>query len=193
MEPDIITVELLREAATVIMLLAIGAISGKTSVEKFGWFIYSFAIWDIFYYIFLKLLIGWPESLMTWDILFLIPATWTGPVVAPLINSITMIILAWLIISSKLPSKQPVVKPHEWALLITGALVVIISYTLDYTRFMTEKHSFHELFDPSCSTAVIGTAVSYSPVSFPWLVFSTGVLLHLTAIALIAWRKFRKS
>ncbi len=193
MEPDIITVELLREAATVIMLLAIGAISGKTSVEKFGWFIYSFAIWDNFYYIFLKLLIGWPESLMTWDILFLIPATWTGPVVAPLINSITMIILAWLIISSKLPSKQPVVKPHEWALLITGALVVIISYTLDYTRFMTEKHSFHELFDPSCSTAVIGTAVSYSPVSFPWLVFSTGVLLHLTAIALIAWRKFRKS
>lgn len=49
MESDIITVELLREAATLIMLLAVGAISGKTSVEKLGLFIYSFAIWDIFY------------------------------------------------------------------------------------------------------------------------------------------------
>jgi len=191
-DPDIISIELLREAATLIMLLAVGAISGRTSTEKFGCFIYSFAVWDIFYYIFLKLLIGWPQSLLTWDILFLLPVTWTSPVLAPLINSITMILLAWLIISFKLPSKQRVVKPVEWALLISGALVVIISYTLDYARFMTEKHSFHELFDPSCSTAVIDTAVNYSPVSFPWLVFFAGVLLHLTVIAMLALRRFKK-
>jgi membrane protein implicated in regulation of membrane protease activity len=57
-----------------------------------------FAIWDIFYYIFLWLLIGWPESFFTWDILFLLPVTWVGPVLAPVINSLTMIVLAGLIL-----------------------------------------------------------------------------------------------
>src|SRR6201998_1661345 len=70
---DIAMVEFLREAATIIMLLGIGIIAGKNTSQKFGIFIYCFAVWDIFYYVFLKLLLGWPESLFTWDILFIIP------------------------------------------------------------------------------------------------------------------------
>ena len=90
--------ELIREAATLIMLLTIGIIAGRTASERFAWFIFSFAIWDLFYYIFLKLLLGWPESLLTWDILFLIPITWVGPVISPVLVALTMILLAVIII-----------------------------------------------------------------------------------------------
>src|SRR5580700_10847047 len=82
-EPDIGLTEFLREAATVIMLLAIGILTGKNTSQKFGIFLFCFAIWDIFYYVFLKMLIGWPASLLDWDILFLIPVPWVGPVLAP--------------------------------------------------------------------------------------------------------------
>lgn len=192
MDPDIISIELFREAATLIMLIAVGVIAGRTLTEKFGWFIYSFAIWDIFYYIFLKLLIGWPESLITWDILFLIPVTWVGPVLAPLINSFTMIILAWLIIWAEPPSKQLLIRPIEWVLLLLGSVIVIISFTVDYIGFMTHKLSFHMLLDQSFRSTVLNTAICFSPVSFPWLVFFTGVLLHFCAIGLLAFRKFSR-
>ena len=86
--------EFLREAATMIMILFIALLVGKTKLQKFAAFIFVFAIWDIFYYVFLKVMIGWPASLLTWDILFLIPVTWVGPVIAPVINSLMMILLA---------------------------------------------------------------------------------------------------
>ena len=86
--------ELLRELATVIMLIAIAVLAGKNSYERFAYFILSFAIWDIFYYVFLKMILNWPLSFLEWDVLFLLPYTWVGPVIAPIINSILMIILA---------------------------------------------------------------------------------------------------
>ena len=76
LDNHILVTELLREAATLIMLIGIGVVAGKTPIERFGLFIYSFGWWDIFYYIFLKALVGWPESLLTWDILFMVPTTW---------------------------------------------------------------------------------------------------------------------
>ena len=69
----VITTELWREAATILMLIAIGVLAGKNAVQRFAYFLISFAVWDIFYYVFLKLFISWPESFLTWDILFLIP------------------------------------------------------------------------------------------------------------------------
>src|SRR4030043_48057 len=93
MQPGIAVTEIFREAATIIMLLGAGYLGGRYLTQRFAWFIYCFAIWDIFYYVFLKMLDHWPASLMTWDILFLIPTTWTGPVLTPLIVSLTMLLL----------------------------------------------------------------------------------------------------
>ncbi len=101
-------IEMFRELATLIMLAGAGILAGRTRTEKFGFFIFCFAVWDIFYYVFLKLLLNWPESLMTWDILFLIPVTWVGPVIGPVINSLTMIVLAFLI--SYFTDKKPQIK-----------------------------------------------------------------------------------
>ena len=77
-------IEIYREAATLVMLIGIGYLSGKNGTTRFAFFLYAFAVWDLFYYVFLKIFIHWPESWMTWDILFLIPTNWVGPVVAPI-------------------------------------------------------------------------------------------------------------
>ena len=84
-DADIALVEFLREAATITMLLGIGILTGKTSSQKFAFFIYCFAIWDIFYYVFLKVLLDWPESRFTWDIIILIPEHWVGHEIDPCI------------------------------------------------------------------------------------------------------------
>ena len=74
------------------MLAAAGlAIAGNFRQWLAG-FMISFGVWDIFYYVFLRLLIGWPESLMTWDLLFLLPVPWVGPVIAPVLVSLSMIV-----------------------------------------------------------------------------------------------------
>src|SRR5690349_1048470 len=91
-------VELLREAATIVMLVSIGIIAGRNTAQRFSFFIYSFAVWDIFYYIFLKVFVDWPPSFFTWDILFIIPVPWVGPVLAPCIISLTMIVLTLFVI-----------------------------------------------------------------------------------------------
>ena len=99
MSTPIILTEIGREAATIVMLAAIGTLSGKTFKEKFAFFIWAFAVWDIFYYIFLKLLINWPASLFTVDVLFLIPVPWLAPVWLPLLSSVIMLITSFVLIS----------------------------------------------------------------------------------------------
>ena len=86
-------IEILREFCTLVMLLSISFIAGKNKLEIFSYFLFTFALWDISYYIGLKLILNWPASFFTWDILFLIPIPWIGPVLAPLISSFTMILL----------------------------------------------------------------------------------------------------
>ena len=174
--------EILREAATLIMLITFGIIAGRTKTEKFGFFIYCFAIWDIFYYIFLKLLLGWPESLLTWDILFLIPVTWVGPVIGPVINSLTMILLAILISYFTNLNSSIKIKLTEWILFITGSVVIIISYIEDYMSYMLDKFSLFELFDASQIHVLTEHAADYKPVNFEWWIFIAGELIILGAI-----------
>ncbi len=84
--------ELVRELATLVMLAAVGALAGRTARSRFGYACVAFGVWDIAYYAFLKALTGWPRSLLDWDILFLIPLPWWGPVLAPVL--ITVLLLA---------------------------------------------------------------------------------------------------
>lgn len=85
--PDrfITQVELLREASTIVILISIALLSAKTLKERLGAFLIAFSVWDIFYYVFLRLLIGWPGSLFDIDVFFLIPVAWIGPVLTPVI------------------------------------------------------------------------------------------------------------
>lgn len=89
-------IEQAREAATIIMLASFGWLAGKNWKEKVSVFFFSFGVWDIFYYVFLYVLIGWPKSLFATDIYFLIPVPWVGPVITPVVTSLILTVLSLL-------------------------------------------------------------------------------------------------
>jgi hypothetical protein len=84
-----------REAATIVMLVALALLVGETWGEKVIVFLWTFAFWDLFYYLSLYLVIRWPPKLTTTDVLFLIPRPWIAPVWLPIgISSITILVIA---------------------------------------------------------------------------------------------------
>ncbi len=90
--PDRFTsVEFGREMATLMMLALIGWIAGRRWQDRIGYAAFTFGLWDIFYYLWLFILVGWPETLLDWDLLFLIPLPWWGPVLSPILISLILI------------------------------------------------------------------------------------------------------
>lgn len=181
MSPALILTEILREAATLVMLIAVGVLTGRTRTERFAYFIYTFAVWDIFYYVFLKLLLNWPESLLTWDILFLLPTTWAGPVIAPLILSLLMIALSLAISYFTDHSLQTRITAREWLALVAGSLVVIVSFTLAYVQFMLSYFSLAKLLIPD--SEVMDRALTFVPHRFHWGIFAAGALIICYGLA----------
>lgn len=89
--------EMTREAATIIMLVVIAILTGSTWIERGIFFLWTFAFWDLFYYLSLYILIRWPPSLKTIDVLFLIPKPWIAPVWFPIgVSSLTIVVIAVL-------------------------------------------------------------------------------------------------
>jgi hypothetical protein len=177
MNTSIALTELGREAATIIMLAGIGILTGKNPTQRFAMFLYSFAIWDIFYYVFLKMILNWPESLFTWDILFLIPLPWVGPVICPCIISLSMILLAVLLVYFNNKNPDLNVNAKEWLLFITGSLVVIFSFVLDCYKCI---HLY--------KGEVLDAIAQYVPLHFDWWIFWLGEFLILTAIFMFYFR-----
>lgn len=174
---EIFITEILREIATIIMLAGIGILTGNSSSQRFAFFLLTFAIWDIFYYVFLYALLGWPSSLLTWDILFLVPIPWVGPVITPIIVSLTMIILA----SSLIHFKKNL-NLNQWLLSILGSMMVVISWVLDYWIFISNQFS-NGTWILSSEQELFGSSDQYIPGSFNWYIFLIGILLLLTATA----------
>ncbi len=178
--------ELIRELASLIMLLSVGIIAGKNFSQRFAWFIYSFAVWDIIYYLFLWLILAWPESLLSWDILFLLPLIWTGPVLTPVLISMLMITLAMVIYHFNLKSNfQVKISRKEWMILILGSFIVFASFIWDYCRFLFNNISLSELQNKSFSDKLFNLSVKYIPVSFNWVLFLSGFLIISFGIILI--------
>ena len=90
-------IEMTREAATIIMLVVIAYLTGGSWTERGVFFLWTFAFWDLFYYLSLYVLIKWPPSVTTIDVLFLIPKPWIAPVWFPIgVSTLTIIIIAIL-------------------------------------------------------------------------------------------------
>ncbi len=171
--PFVAKVEFFREIATIIMLVGCGIMAGKSKLQRFAYFVLAFAIWDIFYYVFLYICLGWPQALSTWDILFLIPVPWVGPVWAPCLLSLLMIVGSVFIIYKVDEQPGYRVGRFYWWLLILGAVVCIISFMWDYLRFnggvwsvLSDKNLFAEIDN-------------YVPVEFNSPLFFVGFLLML--------------
>jgi hypothetical protein len=96
--PDYLPYEQAREAATMVMLLALGYVVGRTWWQRFAYWLFAFGVWDIFYYLWLYVLLRWPSSLGTRDLLFLMPGEWWAPVWEPVLVSCVFIAGAILIL-----------------------------------------------------------------------------------------------
>lgn len=182
MPTEILVLEMIREASTLIMLIAIAMLAGKKAKEKFAYFFFAFAIWDIFYYIWLKVTLNWPSSLMTWDVLFLIPVTWASPVICPIIVSLSMILYAFAILRS---DKNKFTKKQIWALSI-GGLLIYASFVWNYSTLFLKKAyvlKFSEVaIEKEIATLATDVASSYIPDYFNWPLFILGVVLSLGSL-----------
>jgi hypothetical protein len=123
--------EVAREVATIVMLVAVAAVAGSRRWERFGYFLAGFGIWDLFYYLWCKVLIGWPATLTDWDVLFLIPLPWIGPVIAPLLIALFMTIYGSTIVLRVSAGEYYRPSFISWMLFISATIIVLYSFISD--------------------------------------------------------------
>jgi hypothetical protein len=152
-------VELCREAATLIMIATLGLLAGSTWRRRAGYAAVAFGAWDIFYYVFLRLISGWPKTLLDWDILFLLPLPWWGPVLAPVSIALVMILWGTLVTQSDAGSTGA---RWAWAPGLVGAALALALFMIDAWRAL-----------PGGREAVLQVL----PTTFNWPLFWVALLL----------------
>jgi len=152
---DLAFIEVGREAATLVMLGTVGWLAGRSGLERLAWTAVAFGVWDILYYGWLWVFIGWPPSLGTWDLLFLIPVPWTGPVWAPMAISLALVGFG-LAAARRLRAGRAVRAGRaQVAAGVAGGLVVIAAFCWN-------------------APLVLDGGI---PTDFPWPVFAVGLAL----------------
>jgi hypothetical protein len=166
-------VELVREAATLVMLLTLGLLAGRTWPRRLGYTAIAFGVRDILYYVFLRMITGWPKSLFDWDILFLLPLPWWGPVLAPV--SIALLMIVWGTFVSQFTDHGPATS-LTWTLWGVSALGI----TLALWVFMAD----------SLRTVHLGLDMTRQvlPTQFHWPVFCVALTLMAAPVAQIGWQ-----
>ena len=184
----IIVVELIREVTTIIMLGSVAWISGKTLLKRLSVFLFIFGIWDINYYVALKMFLNWPESLLTWDILFLIPITWVGPVLAPVLCSVIMIIMALVFDYLQSFRKLTILKATELVLLLVGAAFIYYTFTVDFGMLILRGDFLPNFFSLTEHPAFLQITTTWEPTKFKWDVFFIGITIICAGFLLIIRR-----
>jgi hypothetical protein len=130
--------ELIRELATLIMLATVGWLAGTTRRARIGYALLAFGVWDVFYYVFLKVLTGWPRSLFDWDILFLLPLPWWGPVLAP-VGIASLMILWGTLVTQFDRGLAPLCPPSRaWTMSLTGVAMALYLFMEDALWTLTD-------------------------------------------------------
>lgn len=167
---DLVAIEVGREAATLVMIAAVGVLVGRTRVERLAWSAVVFGAWDIGYYAWLYVFSGWPPTLDTTDLLFLIPVPWVGPVWSPVAVSLALIGFGLAAAVRERSGRALVLARRHWVAGLAGGALVILSWTIDATR-------------------VIGGGL---PGPYPWPLFAAGMFMAVAA-AVDALRSARGS
>ncbi len=129
-------IEVAREFCTLVMLATIGIAAARNRREAWAYFMIAFGVWDIFYYVWLKLFVDWPAGLIAWDLLFLLPVPWVSPVIAPLIISLGLITAALIVLFFEDKSQPLLVTWRDWLLIVVGGFIVIVSFCWDYKNII---------------------------------------------------------
>lgn len=169
--------EIIREFCTLLMLATVAWLTVKTFTRRLAVFLFIFGVWDIIYYVALWLFLGWPESLLTWDILFLIPVTWTGPVLAPVLCSVTMIFIAFLIERVLLKNQTFRLGTKELSLFFGGAFIIFTSFIYDFLHLVAEGNFLNNFFSLPGNTAFLNKMYSFVPERFQWEIFTIGLII----------------
>jgi hypothetical protein len=129
-------VEIARELATLVMIGAVGWLAGRSGLERLAWAAVAFGVWDIVYYLGLRITVGWPPSLGTLDVLFLVPTPWIGPVWAPILASVALVAFG-LAAARRLRAGQPIIiSPWRVIGALAGAALVIFGFVVDADRIL---------------------------------------------------------
>jgi len=135
---------------------------GRNSGQSFAAFLIAFGVWDLSFYAFLKLLIHWPASLLTWDVLFLLPVPWVGPVLAPVLASLSMIGTGLLYLTRDYRGRARRFCFLNRVGILAGAVIVIVTFTLNFRN----------------------VSAGGMPRSFHWSLFFFGETIGLTSFLL---------
>jgi hypothetical protein len=166
-------IEVVREAATIMMLLTVGWLAGRTWRGRLGYTLIAFGTWDIFYYVFLVPMSGWPQSLLDWDVLLLIPLPWWGPVLSPMLISILLIIGGMLAVLSEQTLRSTWPHWRAWILSFCGAALAL------YTFMETALQVVHS------GEQAVRQAL---PVSFNWPLFGLALILITIPLLDMGWQ-----
>jgi hypothetical protein len=162
--------ELAREAATLVMLAGVALTVAHTIRQWFAAFMIVFGVWDIFFYVFLRVLIGWPASLFDWDLLFLLPLPWVGPVLAPVVVSLSMILAGCIILWRESTGRPLRLTASHWITILIGGVALVSAFCWDYRNILQEG----------------------LPNPFNWPLFAFGEFVGLAAFLHALWRSIRK-
>lgn len=156
-----LNIELGRELATLLMLAGVAVAATRNAREWAAAVVMCFGIWDISFYVFLKLLLSWPASLLTWDILFLVPVPWVGPVLAPILVSLSMIGAGLTLLWREFRERPIQIGAARWAFIVLGGAIVVTAFIADFRN----------------------TATGGNPRAFHWWIFAVGEALGVGAFA----------
>jgi hypothetical protein len=166
-------VELVREAATLVMLLTIGMLAGRTWNRRLGYTAIAFGVWDIFYYVFLRMICDWPRSLLDWDILFLLPLPWWGPVLAPICIALLMIV--WGTFATQFVDRGPassLTRPL-WYVSGLGIALALSVFMADALRTVPQG---------------LDVTMQVLPRAFNWSMFCVALTLMAVPVAHKGWQ-----
>lgn len=166
-----LVIELIRELATVVMILSVALLSGRGFGLVFAAFVYVFGLWDIFYYVWLKIMIDWPQGWLEWDVLFLIPWPWLGPWISPALIALLYILWGGWVIGSV--QQINFTRTNAW-LFITGIILALAAFLLPAVPLLSQGlEAFRQ----------------YQPHNFRWGLYIPGYLL----MAYSLWRIARNA
>jgi hypothetical protein len=154
-----LNIELGRELATLLMLAGAAVAATRKPREWVAAFVLCFGIWDIAFYGFLKLLLSWPASWLTWDILFLLPVPWVGPVLAPVLVSISMIGAGLVVLWREYDERPVQIGAARWVLIVVGGVIVFGAFIADFRN----------------------TSSGGNPNAFHWTIFLIGEAMGIVA------------
>jgi hypothetical protein len=172
--------EAVREVATMVMLLTVGLLAGRNWKSRLGYSAIAFGVWDIFYYVFLKVMCGWPHSLLDWDVLFLLPLPWWGPVLAPVSIALLMIMWGTVVSSWQIERARDGSEWKAWGLNFLGVVLALYLFMADSIRV---------------ANGGVDALRNMLPQWFNWPLFCVALLLMATPILQMLWRvaQFRES